>query len=99
MHRARFDFAWTSASDQVSTLHNFSGPALFGHTRLRALKGARTLIHPSVAVQNDVANAPGIFFQPLPIGDDERANKVNITHEINYLGRRDEDLYKGVHRA
>ena len=43
--------------------------------------------------------APGIFFQALPIGDDERSNPLSITQEINYLGRHDRDLYKGVRKA
>lgn len=65
------------------------------------LKGARIFVHPSAA--EHVHHRPGtslrVFFQPLPVGEDERANPFDITDEINYLGRRDEDLYKGVHKA
>jgi hypothetical protein len=65
------------------------------------LKGARILVHPSAAehVPRWQPSAPGIFFQVLPIGDDERANPLSITQEINYLGRHDRDLYKGVRKA
>ena len=65
------------------------------------LKGARILVHPSAAehIPRWQPSAPGIFFQVLPIGDDERANPLSITHEINYLGRRDRDLYNGVRKA
>ena len=65
------------------------------------LKGARILLHPSATehIHNSRVIAPRIFFQPLPVREDERANPLNITHEINYLGRHDEDLYKGVHEA
>jgi hypothetical protein len=61
------------------------------------LKGARILVHPSAAELVD--SQPGRFFQPLPIGEEERRNPVGVTHEVSYLGRHDRDLYRGVQRA
>jgi hypothetical protein len=63
------------------------------------LKGARILIHPSAAIGQHFGSLPVRFFQPLPIGEDERKNPFNITHEVNYLGSHDRDLYKGVRKA
>jgi hypothetical protein len=63
------------------------------------LKGARVLVHSSAAEHIPRRRPSAICFQVLPIGDDERVNPLSITQEINYLGRRDRDLYDGVRKA
>ena len=67
-------------------------------------KGARILLHPSI--QADPAGGlylqlaqTGPFWKPIEVSDDESRNTMGIKYEMNYLGRHDRNLYKGVYRA
>jgi hypothetical protein len=69
------------------------------------LSGARILIHPSIVFDGGDLHTMEenarrhALYQPLHLADSEWNNALGVAYEINYLGREDRRLYRGVFKA